>query len=137
MLAVTFTNKAAGEIKRRVESLIGDGAANGMWMGTFHSIGVRFLRQNPGIVADRLGILPNFVITTMRIRCHWPKAIVATGFDVKNVAPQPTRAFPPPSQLLSPADFVETIESYGDEVVSRVYKEYQGVAQQGERGRFR
>ena len=52
ILAVTFTNKAAGEIKRRVETLIGDGAANGMWMGTFHSIGVRFLRQNPGIVAD-------------------------------------------------------------------------------------
>ena len=130
ILAVTFTNKAAGEIKRRVESLIGDGAANGMWMGTFHSIGVRFLRQNPGIVADRLGILPNFVIYDDADQVSMAKkAIVATGFDVKNVAPRRmlARISAAKSQLLSPADFVETIESYGDEVVSRVYKEYQGL----------
>ncbi|MCC6705008.1 MAG: UvrD-helicase domain-containing protein [Thermomicrobiales bacterium] len=130
ILAVTFTNKAAGEIKKRVEGLIGPGAANGMWMGTFHSIGVRFLRQNPGLVADRLGILPNFVIYDDADQVAIAKqAIVANNLDVKNVAPRRmlARISAAKSQLLSPTDFVETIENYGDEIVSRVYREYQAL----------
>ncbi|MGE5625461.1 MAG: UvrD-helicase domain-containing protein [Bacillota bacterium] len=45
ILAVTFTNKAAGEMRSRVEHLMG-GSAGGMWIGTFHSIAHRLLRQH-------------------------------------------------------------------------------------------
>ena len=47
ILAITFTNKAANEMKSRVENLVGD-VARDMWIGTFHSICVRILRKQIG-----------------------------------------------------------------------------------------
>ena len=57
ILAVTFTNKAAREMLDRVAALIG-GAADGMWLGTFHAIGVRVLRRH----AELLGLKSSFTI---------------------------------------------------------------------------
>lgn len=57
ILAITFTNKAANEMKERLEKLIGD-AAKDLWMGTFHSICVRILRR----YIDRIGYKTDFVI---------------------------------------------------------------------------
>ena len=51
ILALTFTNKAAREMKDRIAKLVGDSAAKSIWMGTFHSIFARILR----IEADRFG----------------------------------------------------------------------------------
>ena len=57
ILAITFTNKAANEMKERVEKLVGD-AAKDIWMGTFHSICVKILRR----YIDRIGFRSDFVI---------------------------------------------------------------------------
>lgn len=57
ILAITFTNKAANEMKTRVEKLVGD-IANDMWIGTFHSICVRILRRT----IDQIGFDRSFVI---------------------------------------------------------------------------
>jgi DNA helicase-2/ATP-dependent DNA helicase PcrA len=58
ILAVTFTNKAAREMKERLEAMIGGRAADGLWLGTFHSIAARILRRH----AELLGLQPNFTI---------------------------------------------------------------------------
>ena len=58
ILAVTFTNKAAREMKTRIGAILGDGAEGMPWLGTFHAIGVRFLRRH----AELVGLKPNFTI---------------------------------------------------------------------------
>ena len=57
ILAITFTNKAANEMKERIETLVGE-AAKDIWMGTFHSICVRILRK----FIDRIGFDSSFLI---------------------------------------------------------------------------
>ena len=57
ILAITFTNKAANEMKERIELLVGDKAKD-MWVGTFHSICVRILRK----FIDRIGFDSSFII---------------------------------------------------------------------------
>ena len=58
ILALTFTNKAAREMKERIAELVGDGEAKNLWMGTFHSVFARILRSE----ADKLGYPSNFTI---------------------------------------------------------------------------
>lgn len=58
ILALTFTNKAAREMKGRIAAIVGDSEAKNLWMGTFHSVFARILRFE----ADRLGYPSNFTI---------------------------------------------------------------------------
>ena len=58
ILALTFTNKAAREMKSRIADIVGDSEAKNLWMGTFHSVFAKILR----IEADRLGYPSNFTI---------------------------------------------------------------------------
>jgi DNA helicase-2/ATP-dependent DNA helicase PcrA len=58
ILALTFTNKAAREMKERIASIVGDSKAKSLWMGTFHSIFARILRSE----AEYLGYSSNFSI---------------------------------------------------------------------------
>ncbi|HEX5280405.1 MAG TPA: UvrD-helicase domain-containing protein [Micropepsaceae bacterium] len=80
ILAVTFTNKAAREMKERIGSLIG-GTVEGMqWLGTFHSIGARILRHN----AELAGLKPNFTILDTDDQLRLIKQIVeAANIDEK------------------------------------------------------
>ena len=58
ILALTFTNKAAREMKSRIASIVGDSEAKNLWMGTFHSVFAKILRFE----ADKLGYPSNFTI---------------------------------------------------------------------------
>jgi DNA helicase II / ATP-dependent DNA helicase PcrA len=79
VLAVTFTNKAAREMLDRVANLIG-GAADGMWLGTFHSVGVRVLRRH----AELVGLKSNFTILDTDDQTRLIKQLLqADGIDDK------------------------------------------------------
>jgi len=58
ILALTFTNKAAREMKNRIAKMVGESEAKNLWMGTFHSVFARILRSE----ADKLGYPKNFTI---------------------------------------------------------------------------
>src|SRR5919199_407378 len=76
ILAITFTNKAAGEMRGRVEQLV---PGNRVWVSTFHSLGARLLRQ----YADRLNIDRNFTIYDQADRARLVKvALEDAGLDV-------------------------------------------------------
>ena len=82
ILAITFTNKAANEMKTRVEGLVGN-AAKDMWIGTFHSICVKILRR----FIDRIGFDTSFIIfDTSDQRTLIKECIKACSLDEKMFA---------------------------------------------------
>src|SRR6266404_3468613 len=128
ILAVTFTNKAAGEMRTRVAKLLGQSAENRgfmPYMGTFHSICVRLLRQD----GEQIAIPRNFVIWDEGDRQAAVKqASKAAGVDEK--------AFPPrllvslisgaKNELVSPAEFAGTAEySPAARAAAKVYPRYE------------
>src|SRR5437016_5680996 len=81
ILAITFTNKAAGEMRQRIESLV---PGSRVWISTFHSLGARLLRQ----YADRLGLDRNFTIYDQADRGRLLKiAIDDAKLDANRFAP--------------------------------------------------
>jgi DNA helicase-2/ATP-dependent DNA helicase PcrA len=58
VLAVTFTNKAAGEMRERLSAMVGASVTRDLWLGTFHSVCLRILRAHP----ERVGLSPGFVV---------------------------------------------------------------------------
>ncbi len=126
ILAMTFTNKAAREMRDRIERLAGD-EISGLWMGTFHSFGVRLLRQNPGVVADRLGLQPNFLVYDDSDQQNIVKrAIQSAGLDPRQLVPRraSSRISAAKNQMLNPKEFAAAVQSHDDEVVARVYEHY-------------
>src|SRR5437016_462489 len=82
ILAITFTNKAAGEMRQRVQNLLPGSA---VWVSTFHSLGVRLLRQ----YGERLGLDRNFTIYDQADRNRVVKmALEAAGIDNVRFTPE-------------------------------------------------
>lgn len=124
ILAITFTNKAATEMKERVQKLLGP-AGQDVWMSTFHALCVRILRRD----ADKIGYSRNFSIAdsseqvtlikhiekdlNINPKQYNPRAILSAISNAKN-------------DLLNPKDFESASGNRPfDQVVSEIYKEYQ------------
>jgi DNA helicase-2/ATP-dependent DNA helicase PcrA len=121
LLAVTFTNKAAREMRGRVESLVGEGAGK-MWVGTFHSTAVKILRRD----AARIGIVPSFVIFDEDdTRAALKRVLDELRLDPKRYPPAAlsNAISAAKNELKGPADYPN--RSYHDEIVRRVYESYQ------------
>nr|WP_251041080.1 DNA helicase PcrA [Bacillus sp. ISL-45] len=123
ILAITFTNKAAREMRERIQKMMG-GAADDIWISTFHSMCVRILRRD----IDRLGYNRNFTILdstdqqsviksilkdkNMDPKKYDPRAILGTISSAKN-------------ELITPEEYAKSAGDYFSQKVSDVYTEYQ------------
>ena len=105
IMALTFTNKAAREMRERIEPLTGPEVASQLWMGTFHSIFSRLLRRN----AERLGFKPDFTIYDQSDSRSLIKLIVKDmGLDDKLYKPAPiqNQISNAKNALITPEDYV-------------------------------
>ena len=122
ILAVTFTNKAAKEMEARVKSLLPDQAIEGIMLGTFHSICARILRRE----SEHLPIESNFVIFDSDDQQRIVKSVIRElNINEKLYRPVSVHAAisRAKNELIGPDDY--PITTYRDEVVKRVYVEYQ------------
>ena len=124
ILAVTFTNKAAGEMQGRLTGLLGPQLARALWIGTFHAIGSRILRRS----GAPLGIDPRFVVydeddqralmrevtraLTVDERQFPPAAVLAEVSRAKNA-------------LVDHVAFASRAETVREEVIGRLYAGYE------------
>src|SRR5690554_2881667 len=123
ILSLTFTNKAAREMKERIRTLIGDKAQK-LWMGTFHSIFSKILRFE----AEKLGYGADFTIYDSSDSETVIKQILQElNFDPKEIKPKTIRnkISDAKNQLISPDTFQEKfIGSTLDDITARVYTIY-------------
>ena len=125
VIAVTFTNKAAREMRTRVAGLLG-AEPHGMWLGTFHACSARILRDK----GELIGVPRNFVIYDEVDRMALVKAAMhQIGLDEKRVSPATVAAeiSRAKNELSGPSSFAEGAVGYVESQVAAVYPRYQAL----------
>jgi len=123
IFAATFTNKAAAEMRTRVENLAGISCA-GMWIGTFHSLCARILRQQAG----RIGYAPSFTIYDDNDQMSLIRTVMKE-LEIDERTMQPRHALNLVSTFknacMTPSDCAPNAQGYYQKEIVRVYERYQ------------
>src|SRR3954449_6732432 len=123
ILAITFTNKAAGEMRERLQRLLGP-SGRGLWILTFHAACGRILRRE----AQRLGYRSNFTIYDQADQHRLVKQCLEElerdpkRFTPRGIHNQISHA---KNQLIGPQEYAERVQSFYDQTVADVYQLYQ------------
>ncbi len=128
IFAVTFTNKAADEMRQRLELLVGK-AIDAMWLGTFHAACARMLRQH----GQAIGLPQDFVIYDEDDQRSLIKAVfkeLNIDPDRFSVAAVHTAISDAKTEMVSPEELAEIAETPFQQVVARVYRRYQELLHQ-------
>ena len=123
ILAITFTNKAAGEMRERLENLLGP-VARTIWILTFHAACGRILRRE----VQRLGYRSNFTIYDQADQVRLTKQVLEElEKDPKRFVPRGIHAqiSAAKNQLVTPAEYAERVASFYDQTVAETYDLYQ------------
>ncbi|MEH6992015.1 DNA helicase PcrA [Neobacillus drentensis] len=123
ILAITFTNKAAREMRERIRKMMG-GAAEEIWISTFHSMCVRILRRD----IDRMGFSRNFTILDTGDQQSVVKGILKDkNLDPKKNDPRAILGAisSAKNELIGPEEYAKTAGGYFEQTVSDVFTEYQ------------
>ncbi|MGC2405073.1 MAG: DNA helicase PcrA, partial [Candidatus Cybelea sp.] len=123
ILAVTFTNKAAGEMKSRLHAMVGP-IARDLWVGTFHAMCVRILRRD----GSRIGIGRSFAVIDESDQRQLVKEILDDlDYDERHLAPGACLAEIDKAKnaLIWPEEYAQRQTSFAGERIANVYSEYQ------------
>ena len=124
MLALTFTNKAAQEMKERISHLVGGSTSRAIWAGTFHSIFARLLRQ----YAEKIGFTPSFTIYDTDDQASAIKAIMnQMGISQQVLPPNGVRSriSHAKNNMISWQEFSRTANSITDKQTGQIFELYE------------